>query len=74
MTIQPVDELDVDAAIIFSDILVIPEAMGVDYEMVEKKDFKELEAHFHKIAGSTGTYGIEHLSGIAANPILFTWQ
>lgn len=37
VTIQPVDELDVDAAIIFSDILVIPEAMGLDYEMVEKK-------------------------------------
>jgi uroporphyrinogen decarboxylase len=36
-TIQPVDELDVDAAIIFSDILVIPEAMGLDYEMEEKK-------------------------------------
>lgn len=37
VTIQPVDELDVDAAIIFSDILVIPEAMGLDYEMVEKR-------------------------------------
>ena len=36
-TIQPIDELGVDAAIIFSDILVIPEAMGLDYEMVEKK-------------------------------------
>lgn len=36
-TIQPVDELGVDAAIIFSDILVIPEAMGLDYEMEEKK-------------------------------------
>ncbi|MEM9261393.1 MAG: uroporphyrinogen decarboxylase [Bacteroidota bacterium] len=35
-TIQPVDELDVDAAIIFSDILVIPEALGLDYNMVEK--------------------------------------
>lgn len=37
VTIQPVDELGVDAAIIFSDILVIPEAMGLVYEMVEKK-------------------------------------
>ncbi len=37
VTLQPVDELDVDAAIIFSDILVIPEAMGLDYEMIEKR-------------------------------------
>lgn len=37
VTIQPVDILKVDAAIIFSDILVIPEAMGLTYEMVEKK-------------------------------------
>lgn len=36
VTIQPVDILEVDAAIIFSDILVIPEAMGLPYEMVEK--------------------------------------
>lgn len=37
VTIQPVDILGVDAAIIFSDILVIPEAMGLPYEMVEQK-------------------------------------
>lgn len=37
VTIQPVDILGVDAAIIFSDILVIPEAMGCEYEMQEKK-------------------------------------
>jgi len=37
VTLQPVDILRVDAAIIFSDILVIPEAMGLTYEMVEKK-------------------------------------
>lgn len=36
-TLQPVDELGVDAAILFSDILVIPEAMGLNYEMEEKK-------------------------------------
>ncbi|GAB3651790.1 uroporphyrinogen decarboxylase [Echinicola sediminis] len=37
VTIQPVDLLGVDAAIIFSDILVIPEAMGLPYEMIEKR-------------------------------------
>ncbi|MFN8284017.1 MAG: uroporphyrinogen decarboxylase [Chitinophagales bacterium] len=37
VTIQPVDILEVDAAIIFSDILVIPEAMGLNYEMIESK-------------------------------------
>ncbi len=37
VTIQPVEEWNVDAAIIFSDILVIPEAMGLPYEMAEAK-------------------------------------
>jgi uroporphyrinogen decarboxylase len=37
VTIQPVEILDVDAAIIFSDILVIPEAMGMDFIMDEGK-------------------------------------
>jgi uroporphyrinogen decarboxylase len=36
-SIEPIDLLGVDVAIIFSDILVIPEAMGPPYEMVEKK-------------------------------------
>ena len=36
VTLQPVDILDVDAAIIFSDILVLPDAMGLKYEMIEK--------------------------------------
>lgn len=47
VTIQPVDILGVDAAIIFSDILVIPEAMGLSYEMVEKKG-----PYFPKTIGS----------------------
>ncbi len=37
VSIQPVDLLGVDAAIIFSDILVIPEAMGLPYQMIEQK-------------------------------------
>ena len=37
VTLQPVDILGVDAAIIFSDILVIPEAMGLPYEMIESR-------------------------------------
>ncbi|HDZ59071.1 MAG TPA: uroporphyrinogen decarboxylase, partial [Ignavibacteriales bacterium] len=37
VTIQPVDIIGVDAAIIFSDILVIPEAMGMHLDMIDGK-------------------------------------
>jgi uroporphyrinogen decarboxylase len=37
VTVQPVDILGVDAAILFSDILVIPEAMGMKLVMEESK-------------------------------------
>jgi uroporphyrinogen decarboxylase len=37
VTIQPIDILGVDAAILFSDILVIPDAMGMQLEMHEGK-------------------------------------
>lgn len=37
VTLQPIDILKVDAAILFSDILVIPEAMGLNYEMIEAR-------------------------------------
>lgn len=37
VTLQPVDLIGVDAAIIFSDILVIPMAMGMQLEMHEGK-------------------------------------
>ena len=37
VTIQPIDIIGVDAAILFSDILVIPEAMGMHLEMNEGK-------------------------------------
>lgn len=37
ITIQPVDHIGVDAAILFSDILVIPQAMGVEVQLLEHK-------------------------------------
>src|SRR4030095_16876860 len=37
ITIQPVEQVGVDAAIIFSDILVVPQAMGMEVEMIEGK-------------------------------------
>lgn len=36
ITLQPIDELGVDAAILFSDILVVPKAMGMEVQLVEK--------------------------------------
>jgi uroporphyrinogen decarboxylase len=37
ITLQPVDQVGVDAAIIFSDILVVPQAMGMEVQMIEGK-------------------------------------
>ncbi|SIO05183.1 uroporphyrinogen decarboxylase [Chitinophaga niabensis] len=36
ITVMPVDQVGVDAAIIFSDILVVPQAMGMEVQLVEK--------------------------------------
>jgi len=37
ITLQPIDQIGVDAAIIFSDILVVPQAMGMEVLMEEGK-------------------------------------
>src|SRR6187549_3106250 len=37
ITVQPVEQVGVDAAIIFSDILVVPQAMGMEVQMIEGK-------------------------------------
>src|SRR5688500_9666181 len=37
ITLQPIDRIGVDAAILFSDILVIPQAMGLEVQLVEGK-------------------------------------
>ncbi len=37
ITLQPVDIIGVDAAILFSDILVVPQAMGLEVQLIESK-------------------------------------
>ncbi len=37
ITLQPVEQIGVDAAIIFSDILVIPKAMGMEVQLIPGK-------------------------------------
>ncbi|HLR37693.1 MAG TPA: uroporphyrinogen decarboxylase [Chitinophagaceae bacterium] len=37
ITLQPVEQIGVDAAIIFSDILVIPQAMGMEVQLIPGK-------------------------------------
>lgn len=37
ITLQPIDELEPDAAILFSDILTIPQALGMDVQLIPGK-------------------------------------
>lgn len=69
VTIQPVDELGVDAAIIFSDILVIPEALGLPYEMVEKKG-----PRFPKVIESAGDIEQLHDPETAAEQLTYVYE
>jgi uroporphyrinogen decarboxylase len=50
VSIQPVDILGVDAAIIFSDILVIPEAMGMELVVEEGRGGPRFPAPLHTSA------------------------
>jgi uroporphyrinogen decarboxylase len=66
VTIQPVDILGVDAAIIFSDILVIPEAMGLPYEMVESKgpyfpNVIKTKSDIDKLLGSDASHHLKYV-------------
>lgn len=68
-TVQPVDELHVDAAIVFSDILVVPEAMGLDYEMIEAKGPK-----FPKVIGNQNDIDILVEGEVAAQKLEYVWE
>lgn len=37
ITLQPINQIGVDAAILFSDILVVPQAMGLEVQLIESK-------------------------------------
>jgi uroporphyrinogen decarboxylase len=64
VTLQPVDILGVDAAIIFSDILVIPEAMGLPYEMIESKGpyFPSTISSFEDLNKLSQNNPVDHLA------------
>lgn len=62
VSLQPVDLLGVDAAIIFSDILVIPEAMGLPYEMIPGKG-----PHFPETVRSEADLKRLHAVGAESN-------
>lgn len=74
VTIQPVDILGVDAAIIFSDILVIPEAMGLPYQMIEKKGpwFENTIQTREDVQKVSGTVDVEDRLGYVFEAIKIT--
>ncbi|CAN7944254.1 unnamed protein product [Ixodes pacificus] len=49
ITLQPIKRLDVDAAIIFSDIMVIPDAMGYEIEFIKGKGPRVRELRENRI-------------------------
>ena len=63
VTVQPVDIIGVDAAILFSDILVIPEAMGMELELIEAKGpvFPEPVRSLEQVRGLNRTGVVERL-------------
>jgi uroporphyrinogen decarboxylase len=74
VTIQPVDILGVDAAIIFSDILVVPEAMGLEYQMLEKRGpwFEETIRTQSEMNKITTDFDIEDRLGYVLDAIKIT--
>ncbi|OQX58932.1 MAG: uroporphyrinogen decarboxylase, partial [Helicobacteraceae bacterium 4484_230] len=59
VTIQPVERLDVDAAILFSDILVVPNEMGMELEFREQLNPEKALIGFTGSPWTLATYMIE---------------
>ncbi|MDR3678447.1 MAG: uroporphyrinogen decarboxylase [Flavipsychrobacter sp.] len=75
ITLQPVDQVGVDAAIIFSDILVIPQAMGMTVLMEEGKgpllpDVIKTKADIDNLV----TDGVEHTLKYVMDALSLTKQ
>ncbi len=76
VTVQPVDILGVDAAIIFSDILVVPEAMGLEYQMIEQKGpwFEQTIRSEEQLHLADGTIDVEDRLSYVLEAIRITNQ
>ena len=64
VTVQPVDLVGVDAAIIFSDILVIPEAMGMELIVEEGKGGPRFPSPLRSIGDINKLHAIDPNKGL----------
>ena len=72
LTVQPVRRFGVDAAIIYSDILIIPQAMGLECKMVPGGGARQAE-HEKKVEAAAAAKAAAEAEGseggVACNPV-----